>query len=276
MTATLDPPSPSPGSVHATILMQKAKAGRVGADRIALLGAIRDTGSISAAAKAVGLSYKGAWDAVQVLNNLFDRPLVLAAPGGRDGGAALVTDAGTAVIDAFHIAEGELTAAIARLEAGLSLAQGGAIAPILWGIAMKTSARNVLRGIVTKVTPDTVYAEVILNVADGVDMVATITRESADDLGLVNGLTVLALIKSSFVILTPGDQPLRTSARNCLPGTVVRREDGTVSSEITLELVAGKTLTATLTRVSADLLDLTIGSPAMALIKASHVILAVE
>lgn len=262
--------------VHATILMQKAQAGRVGADRIALLGAIRDTGSISAAAKAIGLSYKAAWDAVQVLNNLFDRPLVLAAPGGRDGGAARVTDAGAAVIDAFRVAEAELATAIARLEAGLSLAQGGGSAPMLWGIAMKTSARNALRGTVTRVTPDTVNAEVVMNIAGDVDMVATITRESAEDLGLVRGSTILALIKSSFVILAPGDQPLRTSARNCLPGIIVRREDGTVSSEVTLELAVGKTLTATLTRESADALDLTPGVPAMALIKASHVILAVE
>ncbi|WP_174296685.1 winged helix-turn-helix domain-containing protein, partial [Sphingomonas bacterium] len=84
--------------LHAELLLRRAGAGRVGAERIALLRAVRDTGSISGAARACALSYKAAWDAVQVLNNLFDRPLVLAAPGGRDGGVTSVTAAGEAVI----------------------------------------------------------------------------------------------------------------------------------------------------------------------------------
>lgn len=59
-------------------------------------------------------------------------------------------------------------------------------------------------------------------------------------------------------------------------GVVSRREDGTVSSEVSLELTtAGKTLTATLTRESADVLNLQVGTHALAMIKASHVILAV-
>jgi molybdate transport system regulatory protein len=58
----------------------------VGLERIALLEAVARLGSISAAAKQVGLSYKGAWDGVQALNNLFDAPLVNAAPGGKAAG----------------------------------------------------------------------------------------------------------------------------------------------------------------------------------------------
>ncbi len=141
---------------------------------------------------------------------------------------------------------------------------------------MKTSARNTLRGTVTRVTPGAVNAEIVLEIAPGVEIVAIITRESAIDLDLAPGKIALALIKSSFVILAQGDASLRTSARNTLAGIVVRREDGPVSSEIVLEMSEGKTLTATVTRESAETLDLRIGSPALALIKASHVILAIE
>ena len=66
--------------------------------------------------------------------------------------------------------------------------------------------------------------------AEGVEIVATITRGSAEDLGLVPGATALALIKSSFVILARGDESLRTSARNTLAGTVIARDDGAISS----------------------------------------------
>jgi molybdate transport system regulatory protein len=265
-----------PAALSATIMLQKSPAGRVGAERIALLRAISETGSISGAARQVGLSYKSAWGAVQVLNNLFDRPLVLASPGGRDGGVTDVTDAGMAVITAFEAAEAELAGAFARLEAGLSAAQAASLKPLLWGIAMKTSARNALRGTVKSVKLDAVSAEVILTIADGVEIVSTITAESAADLGLTPGVTALALIKSSFVILARGDETLRTSARNCLAGKVLHREDGPINSEITLELTLGKTLTAVITRESADVLELEPGTPALALVKASHVILAIE
>lgn len=272
MTAPASPDD----ALQATITLSRTEAGRVGANRIALLAAIRDTGSITAAAREAGLSYKSAWDAVQVLNNLFDRPLVLPSAGGREGGASLVTEAGEAVIAAFKAAEIELAGAIAKLEAGLVLGENGSLTPLLWGLAMKTSARNALRGTITRVKHGPVTTEVALAVGEGVEIIATITSGSAADLGLAPGVTALALIKSSFVILARGEEPLRTSARNCLAGTVVARQDGEVSSEVTLELSLGKTLTATLTKESADALDLQVGTPALALIKASHVILAVE
>ena len=261
-----------PAPLKAEISLGRAR-GRVGAERIALLIALRDTGSISAAARVVGLSYKAAWDAVQVMNNLFDLPLVDAAPGGREGGGARLTAAGALVIDTFQAFEAQWAEAAARLATGVTVANP---ASILWSITMKTSARNALRGGVVAIRPGAVNAEVTVRIADGVDIVATITSASVATLGLAEGTPAIALIKSSFVILARGETPIRTSARNCLAGTVATREDGPVSSEITLDLAAGKTLTATLTRESADALDLTPGTPALALIKASHVILAVE
>ncbi len=57
---------------------------------------------------------------------------------------------------------------------------------------------------------------------------------------------------------------------------MLHREDGAVNSELTLQLAGGKTLTAIITRESAESLELAAGAPATALIKASHVILAVE
>ena len=89
---------------------------RIATARMALVEAIGELGSISAAARKVGLSYKGAWDAVQALNNLFDTPLIAAAPGGKTGGAATVTARGLAVLQAFRRMQTELDAALAKLE----------------------------------------------------------------------------------------------------------------------------------------------------------------
>ena len=141
---------------------------------------------------------------------------------------------------------------------------------------MKTSARNALRGVVETVKPGAVNAEVTLRIAPDMTVTSIVTRESVKDLGLAVGEAAIALIKSSFVILAVSDAPLLTSARNQLKGHVLTREDGAVNSEIGLDLGGGKTLTATLTLESANTLDLKPGDPVIALVKAPHVILAVE
>jgi molybdate transport system regulatory protein len=76
-------------------------------------------------------------------------------------------------------------------------------------------------------------------------------------------------------VLAKGEN-LRTSARNQIPGTVASRDDGAVMSEVRLDIGAGKTLAATITLESAEALDLRVGDPVFALVKAPHVILAME
>ena len=249
---------------------------RVGAERVGLLEAVRDHGSISAAGRAVGLSYKAAWDGVNALNNLFAVPVVVAQPGGRHGGGARLTPQGEDLIAAFHLIEAELARVMADLEDRLAARGMPPASRLLRSLSMKTSARNALRCTVDVVTPGAVNAEVSLHLADGVKLAVIITNESVKELGLAPGAAVVALIKSTFVLLAPADGVGRISARNKLYGTVLRREDGAVNSEITLDIGAGKTVSAIVTKESAFDLALNPGDKACALIKASHVILAVE
>ena len=73
-----------------------------GASRIGLLAAIGETGSITSAAKAVGMSYKGAWDAVDTMNNLAGEPLVVRSTGGKGGGGTTLTPRALKLIDTFR------------------------------------------------------------------------------------------------------------------------------------------------------------------------------
>jgi molybdate transport system regulatory protein len=259
----------------AALVLRRGAMGRVGLERVALIEAVAELGSISAAAKRLGLSYKGAWDAVQALNNLFEAPLIAAAPGGKTGGAAQVTAKGRAVVTAFRQVEREVGQALTRLEKGLAGTPAAEFGDIFWSLGMRTSARNALRGVVTKVSPGAVSSEAALDIGDGVTITAVLTRRSIDDLELAPGRAAIALIKSSFVVLAKGEG-LRTSARNQIPGVVATREDGAVNSEIGLDIGGGKTLTATITLESAESLELRVGDAVTALIKAPHVILAVE
>jgi molybdate transport system regulatory protein len=248
---------------------------RAGEDRLRLLEAIDRLGSITAAAQAVGLSYRAAWDAVQALNNLFPRPLVVARVGGRSGGAAELTPEGAATLHTLRHVQAEIALTLERLERRVS-AETRSVLIDPWRLVMRTSARNALRGVVSEVTHGAVDTEVTLKIHDDVSIVAIITKRSAEDLRLAPGVEAIALIKSSFVILAEGEGPYRTSARNALAGTVVSVEEGAVNSEVVLELADGKTLAAIVTRRSAETLDFKVGDRATALIKAPHVILAVE
>lgn len=264
--------SPARDPLSAALTLRRGGQARVGLDRIALVESVAALGSISAAARALGLSYKAAWDAVQALNNLFDAPLIEAAAGGKSGGAARVTPRGLAVVAAFRRVQGEIEAALARLDDHMA----GAGRDLVWSLGMKTSARNALRGVVSRITPGAVMSEVALTLADGVEIIAMLTSPSVADLGLAPGRPAIALIDAGFILLAKGEPGLRTSARNHLTGRVVRREDGAVNSEVTLDIGAGKTLTAVISLQSAKALELAVGDAATALIKAPHVILAVE
>ncbi len=266
-----------PSAPHLSALFQSRRnpAARVGAERVALLREIGRLGSISAAAKATGFSYKGAWDAVQALNNLFEQPLVVSRAGGAQGGTAVVTPAGEALLAAFARIETALSQVSDQLDAAMAEA-GAPASALLWSFGMKTSARNMFRGLIETVTPGTVNAEVRLRVAPELAVTAIVTSDSVADLGLVAGREALALISASSVILATGEGALRTSARNALEGVVVAHETGAVNDEVTLELAPGKQLVAVITRSAAEELGLAVGEAATALIKASHVILAVD
>lgn len=140
---------------------------------------------------------------------------------------------------------------------------------------MKTSARNQYRGIVQSVRKGAVNADVVLEIGDGLTIFASITNEAVDDLKLKRGQEATALIKSSLVLLSP-DPDIRISARNRLCGTVTEIVNGAVSSEVILQLPGHRRLTAIVTNEAVQELKLAAGGTCCALIKASHVILAVN
>lgn len=140
---------------------------------------------------------------------------------------------------------------------------------------MKTSARNTIPCVVADIVNGAVNAEVHLKMANGRTLTAIITNSSAQALGLKPNTAVTALVKASSPILVAGENAPRTSARNCLSGTVASIAEGVVNSEITLD-IGGISIVAIVTKESVAALDLTVGAPVSALIKASHVILAVD
>ena len=84
----------------------------IGPGKAELLEAIRATGSISASAKRLGMSYRRAWLLVDTMNRCFREPLVASATGGAGGGGAEVTGFGRRVLDRYHAMQARVDRAL--------------------------------------------------------------------------------------------------------------------------------------------------------------------
>lgn len=245
-------------------------------DHLELLERIDASGSISAAASAMGMSYKAAWQAVEAMNNLSEAPLVARQSGGRHGGGTTLTQYGRRVVAAYRRLEKERERVLANL--GRIMEDFGhdfdQYYRMIRRFDMQTSARNQFIGQIQSVTSGPINAEVILDIGGGDTLAAIVTHDSVEHLALQPGMEACALVKATWVILSTDDS-LKTSARNRLCGTVVRCQEGAVSGEVIVELAGGKTVAAIITNDSMQTLGIKVGARACALIKASHIILAI-
>jgi len=247
----------------------------LGDTRIRLLEAIGTHGSILQAAKKVPLSYKAAWDAIDAMNNLADQPLVIRSTGGKNGGGTALTDYGRKLVALYRALELEYQSALDRLAANMGSSESADLThfrQVIKRLAVKSSARNQFACTVVAMTKGDVDYEVRLDLDGQNELVAVITHESAENFGLRVGADITAMVKSSSILLNT-DPDLKITARNQLWGEITRISDGAVNAEITLTIPGGKTVCAVVTHESLHRLELTLGSRACAVFKASSVLL---
>ncbi|GHS80881.1 molybdenum-dependent transcriptional regulator [Pseudomonas sp. PAGU 2196] len=205
--------------------------------RIALLQHIAEQGSITRAAKAAGISYKAAWDAIDELNNLASQPLVERSTGGRGGGGARLSAEGERVLRLYQ----RLQALQAQI---LEAAEDSSDLDLLGRLMLRTSARNQLQGQVSALRREGRHDRVSLALGGGLEIEALITRGSTERLELSLGTMVVALLKAGWVqLLGADDEPEPGS--NCLTACIeeVLAEEGG-SSELRMALGNGQTLCA--------------------------------
>ena len=260
-------------ALDGTLWLTVGGASLAGQGRIGLLRAIAEQGSITRAAKAVQMSYKAAWAAVDAMNRLAGEPLVERVTGGRGGGSTRLTTRGARLVERYgqldevhHRFVQQLSQSTTDLAVDLSL---------LKTLNMKTSARNQFVGIVTGLLEGAVNDEVQLGLPGGAQIVAIVTRDSTQQLGLRIGTPAFALVKSSSVMISTDLLGVRLSARNQWPGDIVALRPGAVNAEVMIEIAGGARIAATVTQSSVAALGLRSGQRATAIFKASSVILGV-
>ncbi len=254
--------------------LNRAENKFLGGDRINLLEKIDELGSITKAAKAVGISYKNAWDTVNLINNMAEKPLVDRLAGGKGGGGTSLTAAGKMIVTQYKTIQEEHRKFLDNLESRLG--DTGSLYQFLRRISMKVSARNTFAGVVTNITKGAVNAEVTLTLKGGAKLTAVVTNGAIENLGLSNGNEAYAIVKSSSIIIGTDLQDAKLSARNMFVGTVTRIIEGPVNTEVNIEIGGGNTISAVITHDSAVHLELKVGGHACALFKASSVIIGVN
>lgn len=249
----------------------------IGDTRIRLLEAVAEHGSITRAAKAVPLSYKAAWDAIDEMNNLAASPLVTRSVGGRNGGGAVLTPYGLKMIALFRVLEQKYDATANDLAQALDTlgdADIDQLQSLLARLSIRSSARNQFVGVIESLrgATDDVDVEIIIRVDADFALCAVVTTDVVERLDLKLGQQVAALVPATSVFLGIGTD-LLPSSRNRFTGKLLEVHCGPVNAEVTIELPGGRTLSTTVTRTSADELRLEPGMDAQALFKASHLLL---
>lgn len=203
--------------------------------RLEVLRSMQHAGSISEAARANGVSYKAAWQALETLGNLAGVPLVEKAVGGSGGGRAKLTPAGISVLEAADLLHAAREQALLQIER--STPASGLDLRGLAGVGMRTSMRNQLPCTVKEIRTARSAATVVLALSDGQELSARITLESLQLLNLEPGLKVLCLFKATAV--TVAASIVAAGGVNLLRGRVVRRGKGTSGIELALQIAPG-------------------------------------
>ncbi|MFI3121513.1 MAG: TOBE domain-containing protein [Methylococcaceae bacterium] len=240
---------------------------------IGLLNAIEQSGSINQAAKQVGLSYKGAWQIIERANNGAPKALVSTATGGSKGGGTRLTEAGRRLLALFTDLEQQHRQFLEQLNR--TMADNPDTVLLLQRLVVKTSARNQLFGSISAIHVGAVNVEVVVKLKGGEQVITGVTLDSLDNLGLQVGDDAAVLINSAEITLITDADPKRVSARNCLSGSVIRVQQDEVNAEVIVVLSGGETLTAMITRQSAQSLALTPGMRVSMMFKSNAPVLGV-
>lgn len=236
--------------------------------RIALLQHITEQGSITAAAKSAGISYKAAWDAIDELNNLAQTPLVERSVGGKGGGGARLSVAGERVLRLYQ----RLQALQSQV---LDAAEDTEDLELLGRLMLRTSARNQLHGNVIAIHSHGHNDLIQLQLPGGLSLNAHITHDSTQRLELAIGSPVVALVKAGWLQLTAADS-CATVGHNHLLGQIeqiLHAEDG--PSEVRISLPSGQTLCALTEPQHLEALELKVGSTTQVQFAPSLVLLGV-
>ena len=247
----MNPSDPAgPSSLTGRLTLQTPLGAVLSESRIRLLEAIDRCGSLNRAAREVPLSYKAAWEALDTMNRLAPEPLVERLTGGRGGGGTRLTGYARQLVRLHRAMESSQQDILDRIGPVPDDVDAPTLRGLIRRLGMRSSARNQFATRVTALSERGGLVDVRLQLGDaeaaasGPTLLATITPESAELLGMAPGREVWALVKAPAVrlVVRPARRP--PPGRNQLAGRVVQLRPGATRTAVTLDLGGGEALHA--------------------------------
>jgi len=239
--------------------------------RIELLYAIKVHGSISKAAKAVPMSYKSAWEAVDTMNSLSPEPIVCRETGGKDGGGTTITTYGDTLLKNYALLKEEHTRFLERLST-LTDIQSGTFKTI-GRLAMQISARNQIQVEVLSVESENVNAKIGLKLKSGQTLTSIITQEAVDNLHINNYKTVTAIFKSNTVMLSPFSKI--QSQNNNLEGIITKIDTDEENMKVVVDIGKHDKIVSVMPLHSLDNMVLSEGSSVLVHVNSNDIMLGI-
>ncbi len=255
-----------------SVFINKNGEGFLGEGRYQLLKLIDRYGSLSKAAKDMNMSYKHAWDQIQAINNLSEDPVVITQAGGKSGGFTYLTDYGKKLLRKYE-------QVIYHYEKFLELLENEDLLEsfdLIRRLDMKFSARNQLLGKVEEIITGEAVSEVVIRLKNGLALKSVITTEAVKSLGLGKDDNIIAIIKSSDVILGVGDEAKNIhsfSVRNVIKGKVKYVLEDAVNSHVKVDIGDDIIISSVITTESLKELDIKEGTPVFVIVKASNIMI---
>jgi len=236
--------------------------------RIVLLHAIDEHGSISKAAKAVPMSYKSAWEAVDMMNSLSPEPIVCRETGGKDGGGTTITEYGERLLENYALLKDEHTRFLTRLSE-LTNIQSGTFKTI-GRLAMQLSARNQIQAEVLNIDSHDVNTKIGLKLKGGQVLSVVVTQEAVENLHLEVGEVVTAIFKSSAVVPYVG---ANLAQGNILEGSISKIEKDEKNIKILIDIGSHDKIVSVISKKSLEGIAISEGKPIEVKIKSHDIML---
>ncbi|CUU80189.1 LysR family transcriptional regulator [Campylobacter hyointestinalis subsp. hyointestinalis] len=241
------------------------------AKHIKLLKAIDKTKSITKAAKEEDISYKNAWDSLDILNNKSKFPLIVRASGNRKNSGSELSDYAKKLIKTYDAILKAQKAFLDEICKDEDINENTIMQ--LAKMNIKLSARNQLLVTITDIKTGAVNSQITAKLSSGETLKANITVESQQNLGLSVGKEVLFLFKAPSVILSKDElNGTQISAENQLKGKVLEAKLGSVNAEICVQIGQHQKIVSIITNRSAADMGISVGDNITAMIKANDIL----
>ncbi|MCR4941745.1 MAG: TOBE domain-containing protein [Campylobacter sp.] len=234
---------------------------------INLLKAVDETGSITKAAELVGISYKNAWDSLNITNG---EAFLLRSEGMKKNSGSQLSLYAKKVLEIYDNLLNAQNEFLAKSCKKLNI--DSTDIKNLNRLGLNLSARNQLNATITDIKSGAVNSQIIATLPNGEILSSNITLQSQNELELELGDEILLIFKAPSVMLAKADEKL--SVQNQINAEVLSVKIGAVNAQIVMK-VGEQNLSAIVTNESVKALDISVGDRLKAIINEKDIIIGV-